>query len=334
MNNTTNISSIPQEDFAFSQEVIGKLADYFSTRVVGQEGLKRSLITALVADGHILIESVPGLAKTTAAKAISDAVSAKFSRIQCTPDLLPSDIIGTQIYHQETGKFETIFGPVFANFVLLDEVNRSSAKTQSAMLEAMQERQVTIGGITYHMPQDIFIVIATQNPIEQEGTYPLSEAQTDRFMIKEKITYPSADQEIIIMNKIENGTIAAKLPAVLTLKDVDRVQDISEKVYVDHSIKKYIADIVTATRYPEKYIDKKYADYVRIGASPRATINFLKIAKASALINGRTYAIPEDVKNMRYQVLRHRIGLNYAAVADNVSVETIIDNLVNSVPTP
>ena len=215
MNNTTNISSIPQEDFAFSQEVIGKLADYFSTRVVGQEGLKRSLITALVADGHILIESVPGLAKTTAAKAISDAVSAKFSRIQCTPDLLPSDIIGTQIYHQETGKFETIFGPVFANFVLLDEVNRSSAKTQSAMLEAMQERQVTIGGITYHMPQDIFIVIATQNPIEQEGTYPLSEAQTDRFMIKEKITYPSADQEIIIMNKIENGTIAAKLPAVL-----------------------------------------------------------------------------------------------------------------------
>ena len=334
MNNTTNISSIPQEDFAFSQEVIGKLADYFSTRVVGQEGLKRSLITALVADGHILIESVPGLAKTTAAKAISDAVSAKFSRIQCTPDLLPSDIIGTQIYHQETGKFETIFGPVFANFVLLDEVNRSSAKTQSAMLEAMQERQVTIGGITYHMPQDIFIVIATQNPIEQEGTYPLSEAQTDRFMIKEKITYPSADQEIIIMNKIENGTIAAKLPAVLTLEDVDRVQDISEKVYVDHSIKKYIADIVTATRYPEKYIDKKYADYVRIGASPRATINFLKIAKASALINGRAFAIPEDVKNMRHQVLRHRIGLNYAAVADNVSVETIIDMLVNSVPTP
>ena len=334
MNNTTNISSIPQEDFAFSQEVIGKLADYFSTRVVGQEGLKRSLITALVADGHILIESVPGLAKTTAAKAISDAVSAKFSRIQCTPDLLPSDIIGTQIYHQETGKFETIFGPVFANFVLLDEVNRSSAKTQSAMLEAMQERQVTIGGITYHMPQDIFIVIATQNPIEQEGTYPLSEAQTDRFMIKEKITYPSADQEIIIMNKIENGTIAAKLPAVLTLEDVDRVQDISEKVYVDHSIKKYIADIVTATRYPEKYIDKKYADYVRIGASPRATINFLKIAKASALINGRAFAIPEDVKNMRHQVLRHRIGLNYAAVADNVSVETIIDMLVNSVLTP
>ena len=308
MDNFKGKNAIPQEEFSFAQSVIAKLGDYFSNRVVGQEGLKKSLITAVVADGHILI--------------------------QCTPDLLPSDIIGTQIYHQETGKFETIFGPVFANFVLLDEVNRSSAKTQSAMLEAMQERQVTIGGITYKMPQDIFIVIATQNPIEQEGTYPLSEAQTDRFMIKEKITYPSADQEIIIMNKIENGTINSKLPAVLTLEDVDKVQDIADKVYVDHSVKKYIADIVTATRYPEQHIDKKIAGYIRIGASPRATINFLKIAKANALMSGRTYAIPEDVKNMRHQVLRHRIGLNYAAVADNVSVETIIDKLVNSVPTP
>ena len=185
--NYTN-TAISEEDFSYSQEVIRKLAGYFDTKVVGQKWLRQSLIAAIIADGHILIESVPGLAKTTAAKAISDAVDGKFSRIQCTPDLLPSDIIGTQIYHQETGKFETIFGPVFANFVLLDEVNRSSAKTQSAMLEAMQERQVTIGGITYKMPQDIFIVIATQNPIEQEGTYPLSEAQTDRFMIKEKIT--------------------------------------------------------------------------------------------------------------------------------------------------
>ena len=178
MNENKNMSTVPQKDFEFSQEVIRKLTDYFSERVVGQTGLRNSLITSIVADGHILIESVPGLAKTTAAKAISDALDGKFSRIQCTPDLLPSDIIGTQIYHQETGKFETIFGPVFANFVLLDEVNRSSAKTQSAMLEAMQERQVTIGGVTYHMPRDIFIVIATQNPIEQEGTYPLSEAQT------------------------------------------------------------------------------------------------------------------------------------------------------------
>ena len=334
MNENKNMSTVPQKDFEFSQEVIRKLTDYFSERVVGQTGLRNSLITSIVADGHILIESVPGLAKTTAAKAISDALDGKFSRIQCTPDLLPSDIIGTQIYHQETGKFETIFGPVFANFVLLDEVNRSSAKTQSAMLEAMQERQVTIGGITYKMPQDIFIVIATQNPIEQEGTYPLSEAQTDRFMIKEKITYPTTEEEILIMNKIEDGSINTVKPAVLTLEDVDKVQDIAEMVYVDPSVKKYIADIVTATREPAAHIDKKFAQYIRIGASPRATINFLKIAKASALIHGRTFAIPEDVKGMAHQILRHRIGLNYAAVADNVSVETVIDKIVNSVQTP
>ena len=334
MNGYRKSDAISQEEFAFAQGVIGKLGDYFAGRVVGQEELKKSLITAIVADGHILIESVPGLAKTTAAKAISDAVGGKFSRIQCTPDLLPSDIIGTQIYHQETGKFETIFGPVFANFVLLDEVNRSSAKTQSAMLEAMQERQVTIGGTTYHMPKDIFIVIATQNPIEQEGTYPLSEAQTDRFMIKEKITYPTAEEEIEILNRIEDGSIARKEPAVLTLDDIDKVQEIAEKVYVDPMVKKYIADIVCATRNPAAYIDKKYAGYIRIGASPRATINFLKIAKASALISGRDYATPDDVKKMRHEVLRHRIGLGYAAVADNVSVESLIDMIVDKVPAP
>ena len=327
-------AAMPQEDFEFSQKVIKSLSDYFSERVVGQEALKKSLITAIIADGHILLESVPGLAKTTAAKAISDAVNGHFSRIQCTPDLLPSDIIGTQIYHQHTGKFETIFGPVFANFVLLDEVNRSSAKTQSAMLEAMQERQVTIGGTTYRMPQDIFIVIATQNPIEQEGTYPLSEAQTDRFMIKEKITYPSVEEEVEIMNGIENGSIGTKKPPVLTIKDVDLVQDIAEKVYVDPAIKHYIANIVNATRHPEYIPNTNLASYIRTGASPRASINFLRIAKAAALMNCRTYVVPDDVKNMRHQVLRHRISLNYAAVVDNVSAEEIIDVLVNSVPTP
>ena len=327
-------SMISEEDFRFSQDVIAKLRQYYESRVVGQKGLEMSLITAIVADGHILLESVPGLAKTTAAKAISDAVSGKFSRIQCTPDLLPSDIIGTQIYHQETGKFETIFGPVFANFVLLDEVNRSSAKTQSAMLEAMQERQVTIGGITYRMPQDIFIVIATQNPIEQEGTYPLSEAQTDRFMIKEKITYPSVQEEMEILTLTEKGGFAGKGEPVLSIEELDRVQDIAEMVYVDTSIRQYITYIVNATRNPEKILKPEYAKYVRIGASPRATINFLRIAKAAALVCGRDYATPDDVKMMRYQVLRHRIGLNYAAVADNISVEQIIDDIVNAVPTP
>ncbi len=328
-------SQITENEFYFAQDVIKKLSGYFSNRVVGQNALKFSLIASIIADGHILIESVPGLAKTTAAKAIADAVDGKFSRIQCTPDLLPSDIIGTQIYHQETGKFETIFGPVFANFVLLDEVNRSSAKTQSAMLEAMQERQVTISGNTYRMPEDLFIVIATQNPIEQEGTYPLSEAQTDRFMIKEKITYPSVNEEIEILNRIETGVIERRDPAVLTISDIDRVQDIAEKVYVDVAVKKYIADIVNATRSPQSFLrNQDLAKYIRIGASPRATINFLRIAKASALMHGRTYVSPDDVKQMRHPVLRHRIGLNYAAVADNVPVEQIIDAIVNSVTAP
>ena len=325
--------SITKEEFDYARDVIKCLEDYYSQKVVGQKELRKSLIAAILADGHILIESVPGLAKTTAAKAISDAVDGIFSRIQCTPDLLPSDIIGTQIYHQETGKFETIFGPVFANFVLLDEVNRSSAKTQSAMLEAMQERQVTIGGVTYKMPQDIFIVIATQNPIEQEGTYPLSEAQTDRFMIKEKITYPSPEEESVILNMIEQKAFR-RTPPVLTIEDVDKVQEIVSKIYADKAIKAYIAEIVNATRYPKKYISAELADYIRIGASPRATIAFLEISKAVALMNGRTYVIPEDIKDMSHQILRHRIGLNYAAIADGVEVEKIIDAIVSSVKTP
>ena len=326
--------AIPEVDFRFSQEMIEKLKQYFEARVVGQRKLETSLFAAIIADGHILLESVPGLAKTTAAKAISDAVSGKFSRIQCTPDLLPSDIIGTQIYHQDTGKFETIFGPVFANFVLLDEVNRSSAKTQSAMLEAMQEKQVTIGGTTYTMPQDVFIVIATQNPIEQEGTYPLSEAQTDRFMIKERITYPSEEEELQILARTESGVFSQKQEPVLTIEELDRVQAIAERVYVDDSVRQYITRIVSATRSPEKMLKAELARYVRIGASPRATINFLRIAKAMALIGGRDYATPDDVKQMAHQILRHRIGISYAAVADRVDEEQIIDGILSAVPMP
>lgn len=327
-------NNINQEDFDYSQDVIKKLSDYFDSKVVGQKGLKFSLIASIIADGHILVESVPGLAKTTAAKAISDAVDGKFARIQCTPDLLPGDIVGTQIYNQATQKFETILGPVFANFVLLDEVNRSSAKTQSAMLEAMQEKQVTIGGKAYHMPEDIFIVIATQNPIEQEGTYPLSEAQTDRFLIKEVITYPTAAEEVEILRRIESGTISRVDPPVLTIKDVDKVQDIVDKVYVDDAIKWYISSIVVASRRANQIPDFELGKYVRIGVSPRASIAFLKMSKAAALMQGRTYVTPEDVKLVRYQVLRHRIGLNYSAVADNISVEMVIDGIVNSVKTP
>ena len=320
-------NSITKEEFDFSQWAIKSLYNYIDSKIVGQTQLKNSLITALLADGHILIESLPGLAKTTAAKSLADAINGKFSRIQCTPDLLPSDITGTEIYHQDTGKFETVFGPVFANFVLLDEINRSSSKTQSAMLEAMQEKQVTIGKATYLMPQDIFMVIATENPIEQEGTYQLSEAQTDRFMIKEKITYPKAEEEFEILNRIENGAIDRKIDPVLKIEDIDRVQEIVKKVYIDNSIKQYITRIVDATR-------KGVSSYVREGASPRASINFLKAAKASALIHGRNYVIPDDVKLMKNQILRHRLALTYSAVADNVAVEDVIETIVNSVEAP
>jgi len=332
MRNEDN-KNISAEDFQFAKDAIGKLSNYYDSKVVGQQNLKFALVAAMIADGHILIESVPGLAKTTAAKTISDAVDGKFSRIQCTPDLLPSDIIGTQVYNQATGSFETTLGPVFANFVLMDEINRSSAKTQSAMLEAMQERQVTIGGTTYPMPDDVFIVIATQNPIEQEGTYLLSEAQTDRFIIKEKITYPTPADEVEILNRIENHSFR-KTPSVLSIKDIDRLQDIAEKVYVDNAVKQYISFIVDSTRNPENVLPPELSKYVRMGASPRASIAFMKIAKAVALIYGRTYVIPDDVKLLRHQVLRHRIELSYAAIADGVEVETIIDGMVGAIQTP
>ena len=326
--------AIPAEEFEYAQGVIRKLSDYYDAKMVGQQNLKFVLTASILADGHILLESVPGLAKTTAAKTIADAVDGKFSRIQCTPDLLPADIIGTQIYNQGTGQFETRLGPVFANFVLLDEVNRSSAKTQSAMLEAMQERQVTIGGVTHRMPEDIFIVIATQNPIEQEGTYPLSEAQTDRFMLKEKISYPSAEDEVEILVRTENGALKKKAPPVMDISDLDKLQDIASRVYVDEAIKRYIARIVDATRNAAKALPKELSEYVRMGASPRASIAFMQIAKSVALLYGRTYVTPDDVKMLRHQVLRHRISLSYAAVADRVDVETIIDKLVGAVQTP
>lgn len=329
---TTN-SVITQEQMDFAANIIGSLKQYCDQKVVGQAELKHSLIAALIADGHILVESVPGLAKTTAAKALAEAMDGKFSRIQCTPDLLPGDIIGTQIYDRNEGKFNTILGPVFANIVLLDEINRSSAKTQSAMLEAMQEQQVTIGGVTYPLPGDIFVVIATQNPIEQEGTYPLSEAQTDRFLIKEKITYPTPAEEVQMLNMIENGQIRAKYPPAVTVKEVDEVQRIAENVYMDNSVKEYITRIVHATREPGTLLGEK-AEYIRMGASPRASIAFMKIARACALMERRDYVTPDDVKGMAHQVLRHRIMLDYTAIVDRVETETLIDEITGSVTAP
>lgn len=325
-------NNITTDELNRSREILGTINTYYSQRIVGQQNLERALLISLMANGHVLLESVPGLAKTTAAKVLTEAVNGKFSRIQCTPDLLPSDIIGTQIFNYSNNSFETKIGPIYANFVLLDEINRSSAKTQSASLEAMQEKQITIDGNIYKLP-NIFVVIATQNPIEQEGTYLLAEAQLDRFLIKEKVNYPTANEEVEILNRLENK-VFDKGEAVLSLEDLEFLQELTEKVYVDEAIKKYISQIILATRFPQNYIDKQLAEYVNLGSSTRGAIAFMQCAKALALINGRTHVIPEDIKELRYSVLRHRISLNFSAVADNVSVEQIIDAIFGAVPTP
>lgn len=323
---------ISQEELAKSKEMISLLWKYYCSRIVGQKNLGISLLVSLIANGHILLESVPGLAKTTAAKVITDSVAGKFSRIQCTPDLLPSDIVGTQIYNQVNHSFETELGPIYANFVLLDEINRSSAKTQSAMLEAMQERQTTIGGTIYKMP-DIFMVIATQNPIEQEGTYLLAEAQLDRFLLKEKLDYPTMEEELEVLNRIEKN-IFVNNKSVLDIKDITYLQELAKKVYIDESIKKYIVNIINATRNVGDVVSKDLAKYVTMGSSTRGAIAFMDASKALALIRGRNYVIPDDIKALKYTVLRHRIELNFAAIADDVSVEKIIDEIIGAIKTP
>lgn len=329
MENNSEITNVELEK---SKLIISKITDCYYKKMVGQTRLGWSLLIAIISNGHILLESVPGLAKTTAAKTLTDAVNGKFSRIQCTPDLLPSDIIGTQIFNYTTNTFETKLGPVYANFVLLDEINRSSAKTQSAMLEVMQEHQTTIGGYNYAMPK-IFTVIATQNPIEQEGTYLLSEAQLDRFLLKEKIDYPTKDEEFEILNRIEND-VFSKSEAVVELEDVYFLQQMARKVYLDDAIKRYIINIVSATRNPAMTIGKDIAEYITLGSSTRGCIALMEVSKAVALINGRSYVTPDDVKTLIHSVLRHRISLNFAAVADGVTPEQVIDKIVGAVPTP
>ncbi|MBR4494991.1 MAG: MoxR family ATPase [Clostridiales bacterium] len=324
-------TDITVEQMQRAGTIIKGIKDYYASKMVGQERLGMSLMVSMMANGHILLESVPGLAKTTAAKVVTESVNGQFSRIQCTPDLLPSDIIGTQTFNMNNNTFETKIGPVFANFVLLDEINRSSAKTQSAMLEAMQERTVSIGGTSYKLP-DIFIVVATQNPIEQEGTYELSEAQLDRFLLKEIITYPTADQEVEILNRIEKDVFTNVTP-VATIDDVLFLQDICKKIYLAPSIKKYIVDLVQASRNKEA-IFKDLAPYVAMGASTRAAIAFMEASKAVALMQGRAYVTPDDVKEMRHEVMRHRLMLNFAAIADGVKPETIIDAIFQAVDTP
>ena len=301
-------TDITVEQMQRAGTIIKGIKDYYASKMVGQERLGMSLMVSMMANGHILLESVPGLAKTTAAKVVTESVNGQFSRIQCTPDLLPSDIIGTQTFNMNNNTFETKIGPVFANFVLLDEINRSSAKTQSAMLEAMQERTVSIGG------------------------YELSEAQLDRFLLKEIITYPTADQEVEILNRIEKDVFTNVTP-VATIDDVLFLQDICKKIYLAPSIKKYIVDLVQASRNKEA-IFKDLAPYVAMGASTRAAIAFMEASKAVALIQGRAYVTPDDVKAMRHEVMRHRIMLNFAAIADGVKPETIIDAIFQAVETP
>ena len=325
-------SNISSEEIQRSNLIIKSISNYYTSRIVGQINLQISLLVSLIANGHILVESVPGLAKTTAAKVLTESCGGKFSRIQCTPDLLPSDIIGTQTYNAKTSEFETQIGPVYANFVLLDEINRSSSKTQSAMLEAMQERQVSIGGKQYKLP-DIFIVIATQNPIEQEGTYLLSEAQQDRFIIKETLQYPTSNEELEILNRIENNVFEDG-KKVVGIKEIKYLQELSKKVYIDEAVKKYIISIVYATRNPSRVISPELAKYVTNGASTRASISFMEAGKALALINGRTYVTPDDIKALSHSILRHRISLNFEAFADEVQVETIIDAIINSIKAP
>ncbi len=325
-------NTISTEEIQKSNEIIKSISDYYTSRIVGQKNLQISLLISLIANGHILVESVPGLAKTTAAKVLTESCGGKFSRIQCTPDLLPSDIIGTQTYNAKTAEFETKIGPVYANFVLLDEVNRSSSKTQSAMLEAMQERQVSIGGEIYKLPE-IFIVIATQNPIEQEGTYLLSEAQQDRFIIKENLTYPTAKEELEVLNRIEANVFEEK-KKVVNIKDIKYLQELSSRVYIDESIKKYLISIVYATRNAAKVIKPELAKYVTNGASTRASIAFMEASKALALINGRAYVTPDDIKALRYSILRHRISMSFEAMADDVKVEKIIDAIIDSIKAP
>ena len=300
--------------------------------IVGQKTMVERLLIGLLANGHILLEGVPGLAKTLAVKTLAAAIKAKFQRIQFTPDLLPADLIGTMIYNQKEGSFQTKKGPVFANFILADEINRSPAKVQSALLEAMQERQVTIGEQTFKLPEP-FLVLATQNPIEQEGTYPLPEAQVDRFMLKVKINYPAKEEELLIMRANVNGAAREPNP-VVTPEDILKARAVLGELYMDEKIEKYILDIVFATRNPKQYNLGSLAQLISYGASPRASINLALGAKAYAFIKRRGYVIPEDVRAVSLDVLRHRVAVTYEAEAEEVTSEQVVQEVLNKIEVP
>ena len=331
MNEQINIREL-NDLIASKSSFINLITKGMDQRIVGQKHLVDSLLIALLCNGHILLEGVPGLAKTLAIKTLSNLIDAKYNRIQFTPDLLPADVIGTMIYSVKNEKFEVKKGPVFANFVLADESNRAPAKVQSALLEAMQERQVTIGDSTFKL-DDPFLVMATQNPIEQEGTYQLPEAQTDRFLLKVIIGYPTKEEEKIIIRQNIVSQRQSVLP-VVSPAEVREAQSIVEKIYIDEKIENYIVDIVFASREPQKYGLNDLKDIISYGASPRASISLAKASRAYAFLKGRGYVIPEDVRAVCHDVMRHRIGLTYEAEANNIGADEVITDILDKVQVP
>lgn len=331
MSDSINIREL-NELVASKSEFVNLVAKGMDQTIVGQKHLIDSLLIALLSNGHVLLEGVPGLAKTLAIKTLSQIVDAKYSRIQFTPDLLPADVIGTMVYSAQKEQFQVKRGPVFANFVLADEINRAPAKVQSALLEAMQERQVTIGSKTFPL-DDPFLVMATQNPIEQEGTYPLPEAQVDRFLLKVIIGYPTKEEEKVIIRQNISREYKEVKP-LLKPEEIIEAQKVVEQIYLDEKIERYIVDIVFATRFPADYNLNDLVDIISFGASPRASISLAKASRAYAFLRGRGYVIPEDVRAVCHDVLRHRIGLTYEAEANNISADEVVSDILDQVEVP
>ncbi|MFM2146414.1 MAG: hypothetical protein RL732_1250 [Bacteroidota bacterium] len=332
MNPSTAIQQL-SDQIKEQSTFIDRLRQEVGKMIIGQQMMLDRLLIGLLSNGHVLLEGVPGLAKTLAIKSLAQAVNGKFSRIQFTPDLLPADVIGTMIYNQSKNEFIVRKGPIFANFILADEINRAPAKVQSALLEAMQERQVTIGEAT-HKLEEPFLVLATQNPLEQEGTYPLPEAQQDRFIMKVIVGYPTPEEERLIIRQNVQGAALPPVQPVVQMEEIMKSRELVRKCYMDEKVEKYILDIVFATRYPETYQLKALKPLIAYGGSPRASINLALASKSTAYLNKRGFVVPEDVRHICKDVLRHRIGLTYEAEAENINVEQVIDEVLKAIPVP
>jgi len=324
---------ILNDKIAEASSFVDRLKEEVSHIIIGQAHMLDRLLIGLLSNGHVLLEGVPGLAKTLTIKSLATAIRANFSRIQFTPDLLPADVIGTLIYNQQQNDFVVRKGPIFANFILADEINRAPAKVQSALLEAMQERQVTIGDKTYRL-EEPFLVLATQNPLEQEGTYPLPEAQVDRFIMKVIVRYPEMQEEQLILRSNVQSVKVPEIKPVVNIEDVLYARNLVRDIYLDEKVEKYILDIIFATRYPGRYELKKLEPLIAYGASPRGSINLALAGKAKAFLNKRGFVMPEDIKSIAHDVLRHRIGLTYEAEAENINVENIIDEIIGKINVP